>query len=144
MATLKQSEKHIFSSSQELYRSAAEDFTQQAKAGINARGSFSVILSGGNTPKDFYATLALPPFKDSIAWPKILFFFEDERYVPQDNPASNYLMAKENLFSKVPISPKNIFPIPTDYKDPKEAATAYQQTIRQALQVKEPEIPCWI
>ena len=59
-------------------------------------------------------TLLASDVVPSIAWDKIFFFFSDERHVPPDHPDSNYRMAQEFLFSKVPVPPENIFRIHTE------------------------------
>jgi 6-phosphogluconolactonase/glucosamine-6-phosphate isomerase/deaminase len=45
------------------------------------------------------ATIARRVPRDRIHW-----FWGDERFVPHDDPASNYRMAYEALFSCIPIS----------------------------------------
>ena len=68
------------------------------------------------------------PYKSKIPWSKILFFFGDERYVPESDVARNYHIANQYLFSKLPIPQEHIFPIPTHFTDPDEAANAYADT----------------
>ena len=58
-----------------------------------------MALSGGSTPQSLYTLLAQ---NHSLPWDKIYFFFGDERHVPPDSPESNYRMARESLFSKLP------------------------------------------
>ena len=61
------------------------------------RGSFSIVLSGGNTPKMLYALLAAEPFRSSIDWTKVHVFFGDERCVPPDDADDD-----RSLFEPVP------------------------------------------
>ncbi len=58
----------------------------------------TVALSGGNTPRETYEELARHP----AAWERVEVFSVDERCVPPDDPASNFRMADETLFSHVP------------------------------------------
>ncbi len=118
----------IFEDPQLLFQGAAEEFGSQATAAVRSRGRFTVALSGGSTPRSLYTLLAT---KASLPWDKIYFFFGDERHVPPDNPESNYRMAKESLLSKVPIPAENIFRVPAENPDAKQAAEAYQQTLRR-------------
>ncbi len=131
----------IFPNTHDLFTAAAEDFIQRAIAAVQDKKIFSVVLSGGNTPKEFFDTLTSHPFSSAIPWQHILFFFADERYVPHQATASNYHMANEYLFSKVPVNPKNIYPIPTHFSDPNEAAKQYEQTIRKVFQLQDAVFP---
>ncbi len=138
----KNQEIKIFASPDELFHAAAEDFTQRALHAVDAKGVFTVVLSGGNTPKSFFDALTENKFcQEKTPWDKIKFFFGDERYVPADDSASNYHMAYEHLFSKVPVVKKNIYPIPTDLHDPKDTAKNYEATLRKVFQIKYHEFP---
>jgi 6-phosphogluconolactonase len=144
MATMTNSNKvTIFANAIDLCQFAANDFSQRAiAAGNDINGFFSVVLAGGNTPKLFFDTLAsIEYYKKNIPWDQIRFFFGDERYVPSDDAESNYFMAYEHLFSKLPINPENIYRIPTEFSDPKEAARKYEQTVRAAFHIKDPHFP---
>ena len=50
---------------------------------------FSMVLSGGSTPRAVFQSLALN-FSNQIAWEKILLFWGDERCVAPKNEESNY------------------------------------------------------
>jgi 6-phosphogluconolactonase len=122
----------------ELFQSAAEEFLTLAKEAIEARGKFTVALSGGSTPKTLYSLLATMP---DIPWNKIFFFFGDERDVPPDDPESNYRMVNEALLSKAPIPKENVFRVHTEIKDPETAALEYEQTIQKFFGLKPGEFP---
>ncbi|HEV2551312.1 MAG TPA: 6-phosphogluconolactonase [Stellaceae bacterium] len=106
----------------------AEWMTATATA---AEGRFRVALSGGSTPKTLYALLASDQFRSRFPWHRVEWFWGDERFVPCDDPESNYRMAREAMFAKAPVPPENIHPIPTD-GDPEEAARRYERTLKQA------------
>ena len=57
-------------------------------------------------------------------------FFGDERYVPPDDPDSNYRMAKDTLLDHVPCPAANIHPMPTHFRSPDAAAREYERTLR--------------
>jgi 6-phosphogluconolactonase len=92
---------------------------------VQKQGRCSVALCGGSTPKALYAQLAL---RKDVPWEQVHFFFGDDRYVPHDHPNSNYRMAQEVLFSKAPIPPVNIYPMPTG-KTAEEDAQDYAATL---------------
>jgi 6-phosphogluconolactonase len=118
----------IFPDPLALAHHAAEWMTQAALA---ARGPFRVSLSGGSTPKALYALLASDEFKARFPWPRVFWYWGDERFVPYDHPDSNYRMTCEAMLSKAPVPPENIFPIPTD-GDPDDAARRYERTLQDA------------
>ena len=50
-----------------------------------------------------YITMLASGFRDKIRWNRIFLFFSDERFVPADDPQSNFRMAKETLFDPLAI-----------------------------------------
>jgi 6-phosphogluconolactonase len=71
-------------------------------------GRFAIALSGGSTPKRLYQLLAAPPLIDAMPWERVHFFWGDDRFVPWDDPNSNYAMAHDAMLARVPIPPGNI------------------------------------
>jgi 6-phosphogluconolactonase len=111
-------------------QTAAERIVAAAEEAIEMRGSFSIALSGGGTPKALYTILAAEPFRSAIDWAKVHVYFGDERCVPPTDPQSNYRMARESLLSKVPIPGDNVYRIHGEI-DPQEAAVEYGQTLKE-------------
>ena len=104
---------NIFNSETEVLANLAEYFITIANNAIVQTGKFSVALSGGASPKKLYELLSSPSFKEKVDWQKVDFFFGDERYVPQTDSNSNYLMAKKALFEPLQIGPAHIFAVDT-------------------------------
>ena len=119
----------IFADLNALSAAAARIFAEQAEKAIQARGQFSVALSGGSTPRRTYELLAEPPFRDGVPWTKTHVFWGDERCVPADDPRSNYRMAREALLDHLPIPPEQIHPIPCA-QQPLTAAERYETALR--------------
>jgi 6-phosphogluconolactonase len=92
---------------------------------------FSVCLSGGSTPRRLYEEMATPAMTSRFPWPRVHWFWGDERFVPHDDPGSNYRMARDALLSRVPIPSDNVHPIPTEGLAPEQAAAAYEATLKQ-------------
>src|SRR5690606_22677872 len=111
---------------------AAHFFVERCALSIAEKGSFSVSLSGGSTPKRLYQLLASPAFSKNINWKKVQLFWGDERFVPQTHEDSNFRMVKEALLNHVKIPRKNIFVMPTK-GEAKYCALAYEKTIAEAL-----------
>ncbi len=100
-------------------------------AALAATGLCRVSLSGGSTPKALYGLLASDAFKSRFPWRRVCWYWGDERFVPQDDPESNYGMARDAMLAKVPVPPENVHPIPTD-GDPEDAARRYERTLQDA------------
>lgn len=99
-----------------------------ALAGASA-GPFAIALSGGSTPRRLYQLLAAPPLRERLPWPRIHWFWGDERCVPWDHPDSNYGMARAALLAHVPAPPQNVHGIATA-GDPAAAAGAYEGVLK--------------
>ena len=113
---------------------ALEVFLATVQEAVQKQGRCSVALCGGSTPQALYAQLAL---STDVPWEQVHFFFGDDRYVPHDHPNSNYRMAQEVLFSKAPIPPENIHPIPVG-KTAEEDAGAYAATLSDYFRPEPP------
>ncbi|WP_267552818.1 6-phosphogluconolactonase [Rhizobium rhizogenes] len=84
---------HAFANGAELAGKLADKVAETLSAAIEARGSASIAVSGGSTPKAFFQALS----SRSIDWGKVTITLVDERFVPADNPRSNHLLVQENL-----------------------------------------------
>ncbi len=109
-----------------LAHRVAEWMTQAALA---AHGPCRISLSGGSTPKTLYGLLAANEFRTRFPWPRVSWYWGDERFVPYDHPESNYRMTREAMLAKAPVPSANIHPIPTD-GTPEDAARRYEQTLQ--------------
>jgi 6-phosphogluconolactonase len=124
------SQKH-FDDAESMSQAAALMIVEQAKEAQKARGLFTLVLSGGGTPRRLYEILAAPPVADQIDWQRCFVFWGDERLVPLDHPHSNYKLANEHLLPRLPAA--NIFPVPVD-AEPQNAAARYEDEIREFWQ----------
>lgn len=110
---------------------AAEHWIHTAQRAIQQRGRFAVALSGGSTPKAIYRTLAAK-YAAAIDWKLVHLFWSDERCVAPNHPDSNYKMAMESGFSKLPILPTQIHRLKGETR-PELAARDYDDLIRKNL-----------
>ncbi len=99
---------HVYADAEEVARRVTERFAELARASVAERGSFSVALAGGSTPRMIYELLASEPVRAEDFWTKTHVFFGDERAVPPDHPDSNYRMANEAMLARLSIPPENI------------------------------------
>jgi 6-phosphogluconolactonase len=113
-----------------LSREAARAILRSLDETLATADRFSLSLAGGQTPRALYRILATE-YHDRVPWSRLHLFWGDERYVPRDDPRSNYRLARESLLDHVPIPPENVHPMPTDLPEPEEAAAAYERTLRE-------------
>jgi 6-phosphogluconolactonase len=123
------SDVRVFADVDELSLRAAEAAVATINESLRNHGSFSIALSGGNTPRTLYRLLSTR-FRDQIPWKKVHVFWGDERYVPLADPQSNYCMARETLLDAVPCPAENVHPMPTELPNPDLAAREYEKTLR--------------
>jgi 6-phosphogluconolactonase len=119
----------IFDDLNALAAGAADIVVAAARDAVAKFGRFTFVLSGGLTPENTYTLLAKQDRTSAIDWTKTYLFFGDERFVSIDDPNSNHGMVIKTLFSNIPIPSANIFPMPTNTTNAKNAAAAYSKTI---------------
>jgi len=125
-----------------IAKRAAQDFLQSATQAVSEKGSFTVALSGGSTPKALYSLLATDAaLRSQLPWDKMYMYFGDERSVGPDHADSNFRMATETMLSKVPIKPEQVFRIKGEYKDTEKAAQEYEQVLRTSFKIADGQFP---
>ena len=122
----------IFPDIDALSRAALEQLLSDLRASIAQRGRGAIALSGGHTPEKMYALwAATEKYRNETDWNRVHLFWGDERYVPQDDPLSNYRMTSEALLAQVPIPAANVHAAPTNLPTPEKAAEVYDQELRK-------------
>ena len=117
----------------EVAEEAADRITRLLTEAIRDRGSATIALSGGNTPKDTYAIVA----KREIDWSKIQIFFVDERAVGPTSERSNYRMVKETLLTPANIPDHHVFRMEGEATDLALEATRYEEVLRTKIRLKK-------
>ncbi|WP_137132491.1 6-phosphogluconolactonase [Rhizobium sp. FY34] len=84
---------HSFADATSLASQLASDVVMRLSQAIAARGTASIAVSGGSTPKRFFEALS----GHDIAWDRVIVTLVDERFVPADNPRSNHLLVETHL-----------------------------------------------
>jgi 6-phosphogluconolactonase len=87
------SSRQNFSSRVELDRALARKISEQLSAGLLAKGSASLVVSGGSTPKGLFAALS----QTELDWENITVLLADERWVDETHADSNSAMVKTLL-----------------------------------------------
>jgi len=71
-------------------------------AAVKTKGSASIAVSGGSTPKGFFHALS----KKKLAWQAITITLADERWVAIDSSDSNTKLVYENLIQNEAVNAK--------------------------------------
>lgn len=124
-----------------IAREAAGRFVAAGRDAVRLRGRFVAALSGGTTPRPLYELLSTAEWRVQVDWKKTHLFWSDERFVPADDPRSNYGMARDALLSRIDIPPANVHPMVTQTADAQQAAQMYEQTIQRVFGTREGGIP---
>jgi 6-phosphogluconolactonase len=94
-----------------------------------ARGTASVVLTGGRNGNAVLAALAASPARDAVDWSRLDLWWGDERFLPEGDPERNATQARDELLAKVPLDPARVHEMPAsdgpDGDDPEAAAERY-------------------
>ena len=121
--------ERIVCDSNDLPARAAARIALELTKAINERGSASLALAGGTTPKATYESLA----GLTLDWSSIDVFFGDERCVPADHADSNYRMATAALFDRITIPSRRVHRMQGELADRQAAALAYEAELPERL-----------
>lgn len=132
---------HIFENIDALYAALEEQWHSVAQAAIADHGAFHVALAGGNTPRNFYAKLALHTDIDRQCWQNTHIYFGDERCVPQQDEQSNFRMAHEALFSVAPLLAEHIHAMFSADIPLQENVAAYAALLQDVLPQNDDGFP---
>jgi 6-phosphogluconolactonase len=135
-------EVRILANANSIAQTAAAEFLEAAQQAVSEKGSFSVALAGGSTPKALYGLLATNPLLQAkVPWSKIQFFFGDERHVPPTDEESNFRMAEEAMLGKAPVDPKQVHRIKGEKRNAAQAAEEYEQDLRTSFRLQPGQFP---
>jgi len=93
---------------------------------VAARGRATLAVSGGNTPRAFFAELA----GRAVPWEAVHVLQVDERVAPAGHPDRNLTGLRAALLDRVPIPPANVHAMPVEDDDLDAAADRYADELR--------------
>jgi 6-phosphogluconolactonase len=103
---------------------------------IAARGTASVVLTGGGIGTRVLAEVAATPARDAIDWRHLDIWWGDERFLPTGDPERNETGARSALLDHVDVDPARVHPMPgpdgPDGDDPEAAAARYASWLAAA------------
>ena len=119
---------HIFDDKENLSENLAGWICDLVTETLKGQESFSMVLSGGETPKILYQKLASEKYKSRIDWPRVRIFWGDERVVPFTDERNNAKMAFDFLLNHVNVPASQIHIMRTDI-EPNFAVTEYRKML---------------
>ena len=119
---------HIFDDKEILSEQLAEWICDLISDTLKHQQFFTIVLSGGGTPKILYQKLASEKYKNKIDWQRIHVFWGDERVVPFSDERNNAKMAFDFLLNQVDIPASQIHIMRTDI-EPNFAVAEYRKTL---------------
>ncbi|MEO6184217.1 MAG: 6-phosphogluconolactonase [Verrucomicrobiota bacterium] len=130
---VKRFELNQFTSDVELAETVASMWLDQ----IRKNPAQNVALSGGTISRMFFQKIAERAVAEKIFLSEVNFFWADERCVPPTDPESNFVLANENLFSRVNIQPDKIHRLCGEL----DQAEAVAQANHEIARVISPGVP---
>jgi 6-phosphogluconolactonase len=127
---------HIYKDAEETTNALADWITTLIQKTLEVKDRFTIALSGGETPKKLYQTLASQAYREKINWDRLHIFWGDERFVPFNDERNNAKMAFDNLLSKVNIPEAQIHKIWTDVT-PEASAKQYENILHKYFDDKQ-------
>lgn len=110
--------RHDFDNCEVLAEALASAVAKDLATGITQRGRAALAVSGGSTPKLFFARLAAAK---NLDWSKVAITLVDERWVDEDSTRSNARLVRENLLQGAAAAAKFV-PLYTGAPKPDAAA----------------------
>lgn len=104
---------HILKNKEELADQLAEWISELVNATLKEQEYFTIVLSGGETPKILFSKLA-SDYKEKIDWKRLQIFWADERVVPFKDERNNANAAFDILIDKIDIPSSQVHVMRTD------------------------------
>ncbi|MGS2587254.1 6-phosphogluconolactonase [Streptomyces hebeiensis] len=106
-----------------------------------ARGSASVVLTGGRNGNGVLAALAAAPARDAVDWSRLDLWWGDERFLPEGDPERNVTQARRALLDSVPLDPARVHAMAASDgpygSDVEAAAAAYAAELAAAARPED-------
>lgn len=110
--------EHNFSSVEELNAKFVETIVEILSNGIAKNGRASLVVSGGRTPKAMFNVLST----SDLDWERVDVTLADERWVDEQDSASNTAMVKRELLINN-AAMANFYPLKTQDVDASDAVS---------------------
>jgi 6-phosphogluconolactonase len=119
----------LFETASDLAEGAAECIIDRLGDDIREKGTATIALSGGSTPRSVYQRLSSASFRARVEWSRVHFFWGDETFGPRPMGQGSYRLAEETLLKPLGVSASHIHRIRTEHP-PLLAAENYEADMR--------------
>jgi 6-phosphogluconolactonase len=120
----------VFPTTAALAKAAADRVVASAGRAQAKRGTFTIALSGGSTPRALFQLLST---ERRIDWSRVQIWFGDERAVGPDHPDSNFHMAHESLLGPLNLPDNQVHRILGEAVDLRAEALRYGQEVKAGI-----------
>jgi 6-phosphogluconolactonase len=127
---------HRFADAPAAAQGCAARILELLTAAIEQRGTATLAVSGGTSPKLMFEIFA----RSGFAWERVHLFFVDERVVPSTDPQSNFKLANDTWLARHAFPSPHVHRVQTELGE-EEAARDYQAEIRRHFLLQEGELP---
>jgi len=117
-------EPHFFNSPDEAAIALADAVARHLSERLLIAPRASLVVSGGSTPVPFFEALR----DKTLDWPRIDVLLADERWVPEDDKASNTGLVKESLLQG-PAAEANYLPLKASGETPADGLEAVKANL---------------
>jgi 6-phosphogluconolactonase len=116
---------HRFADASAAARACATSILVRLEQAIASRGSASLAISGGSSPRIMFEIFG----RRAFAWDRVHLFWVDERVVPPTDSQSNFKLAADTWLRPAKFPKANIHRVETEL-GPEGAAKRYEDEIR--------------
>jgi 6-phosphogluconolactonase len=106
---------------------AAAIIATDARRAVDARGRFTLAVSGGHTPWVMLRALS----EMQVPWKYVHILQVDERVAPAGDSDRNFTHLRESLLDHAPLPATQIHAMPVEATDLVAAASRYGETLRE-------------
>jgi 6-phosphogluconolactonase len=118
--------EEVLATPEAVARRAAELIAQFARAAVEARGRFSLAVSGGKSPAATFDWLA----RQQLPWSQVDLFQVDERIAPASHPDRNLTLLQSHLLAQVALPSERVHAMPVEQPDLTFAMAQYAAILR--------------
>ena len=115
----------MFADVDSVARRAAETIAEEAQAAVEARGLFTLAISGGRTP---WVMLRMLSSLD-VPWANVHLFQVDERIAPAGDPDRNLTHMRASLLDIPAAAAAQIHPMPVESTDLDDGTLRYAEAL---------------
>ncbi len=120
-------QRFLFDDRDALASALADRVAGDLRAAVAERGSASLVVSGGSTPRPFFEHLSRRP----LPWDRVRVTLADERWVPPDHQASNERLVRRHLLV-ADAAAATLIGLKTPAATPEEGRDACERALAEA------------